>query len=232
MEDHNVAQVAAYLHVTPAQIIKMASRGLLPGRRVGGDWVFNEAEIHHWLEEKIGASDSEELYKVQQVVDRVTGESTDRMLSGLCTPDTISVPLQARTRGSVVRSMCELVSNSGLMWDAPAMAEAVQAREKMHPTALDCGVALLHPRRPQTSILADSVIAMGISPNPLPFSDSGHLTDIFFLICSYDDTAHLRILARLSRLIANRDMLDGLRACDSVADAWQCFREAEAALAD
>ncbi|MBL6725943.1 MAG: helix-turn-helix domain-containing protein, partial [Rubripirellula sp.] len=63
MEDHNVAQVAAYLHVTPAQIIKMASRGLLPGRRVGGDWVFNEAEIHHWLEEKIGASDSEELYK-------------------------------------------------------------------------------------------------------------------------------------------------------------------------
>lgn len=231
MEDHNVAQVAAYLHVTPMQVIKMASRGLLPGRRVGGDWVFNEAEIHHWLEEKIGASNPEELSKVQQVVDRVTGESTDRVLSQLCTPETIAVPLQARTRGSVIRSMCQLVSNSGLMWDAPAMAEAVQAREKMHPTALDCGVALLHPRRPQTSILADSVIALAISSNPLPFSDSGQLTDIFFLICSYDDPSHLRILAKLSRLIANQEMLEGLRACDSVSDAWKCFHEAEAGLA-
>jgi PTS system nitrogen regulatory IIA component len=126
--------------------------------------------------------------------------------------------------------MCELVAKSGLMWDSPAMAEAVQAREQMHPTALDCGVALLHPRRPQTSILADSVIAMAISPNPLPFSDSGHLTDIFFLICSYDDTSHLRILAKLSRLIADGEMLDGLRACQSVADAWKCFHEAELAL--
>ncbi|MCH1494080.1 MAG: PTS sugar transporter subunit IIA [Rubripirellula sp.] len=230
MEDHNVAQIAAYLHVTPAQVIKMASRGLLPGRRVGGDWVFNEAEIHHWLEEKIGASGSDELHKVQQVVDRVTGSSADRVLSELCTLETIAVPLNARTRGSVIRSMCELVAKSGLMWDSPAMAEAVQAREQMHPTALDCGVALLHPRRPQTSILADSVIAMAISPNPLPFSDSGQLTDIFFLICSYDDTSHLRILARLSRLIADGEMLDGLRACQSVADAWKCFHEAELAL--
>ena len=230
MEDHSVAQVAAYLHVSPAQVIKMASRGLLPGRRVGGEWVFNQAEIHHWLEEKIGASDSEELTKVQSMVDRVTDQSGERILAELCTPETIAVPLNARTRGSVIRSMCDLVAKSGLMWDAPAMSEAVKAREKMHPTALDCGVALLHPRRPQTSILADSVIAMAISPNPLPFSDTGQLTDIFFLICSYDDRSHLRILARISRLISDRSMLDGLRACDSVADAWQCFREAELAL--
>ena len=231
-EDHNVAQVATYLHLTPGQVIKMASRGVLPGRRVGGEWVFNQAEIHHWLEERIGASDSDELSKVQEVIDRVTDHSSDRVLSELCTPETIAVPLNARTRGSVIRSMCELASKSGLMWDAPAMAEAVQARETMHPTALDCGVALLHPRRPQTSILADSVVALAISPTPLPFSDSGHLTDIFFLICSYDDPSHLRILAKLSRLVSDSGMLEGLRECDSVADAWKCFQEAEQALED
>ncbi|MDB4679231.1 PTS sugar transporter subunit IIA [bacterium] len=230
MEDHSVAQIAAYLHLTPVQVIKMASRGLLPGRRVAGDWLFNEAEIHHWLEERIGASDSEDLHKVQQVVDRVTGESVDRAICEICTPETIAVPLNARTRGSVIRAMCELSSKSGLMWDAPAMAEAVQARESMHPTALDCGVALMHPRRPQTSILADSVVALAVSPTALPFSDSGHLTDIFFLICSYDDPSHLRILSQLSRLIANSEMLDGLRACESVADAWRCLKEAEEAL--
>jgi PTS system nitrogen regulatory IIA component len=126
--------------------------------------------------------------------------------------------------------MCELAAQSGLMWDAAAMAEAVQAREQMHPTALDCGVALLHPRRPQASILADSVLALGVCPSPIPFSDSGHLTDIFFLICSYDDASHLRILAKLSRMIAEGELLVGLRGCQSAAEAWDCLHEAEEAL--
>ncbi len=230
MEDFDVARLAEYLHVTPDQVTRMAVRGRLPGRRVGGDWRFNEAEIHHWLEERIGVSDMDELNKVQRVIDRVVGETLDRPLSELCTPETTAVPLNARTRGSVIRAMCELASRSGLLWDAAAMAEAVQAREQMHPTALDCGVALLHPRRPQSSILSDSVVAMAVCPSPIPFSDSGQLTDIFFLICSYDDASHLRILAKLSRLIADGEILAGLRACSTVAEAWECLKESEEAL--
>jgi PTS system nitrogen regulatory IIA component len=230
MEDLDVARLADYLHVTPDQVIHMAVRGRLPGRRVSGEWRFNEAEIHHWLEARIGASDLEELNRVQRVLDRASGNAVSRSISQLCAPETIAVPLNARTRGSVIRSMCELAAQSGLMWDAVAMAEAVQAREQMHPTALDCGVALLHPRRPQTSILADSVVALGVCTTPIPFSDSGHLTDVFFLICSYDDASHLRILAKLSRLIAEGEMLAGLRGCQSSAEAWECLREAEEAL--
>ena len=203
MEDLDVATLADYLHVTPDQVTRMADRGKLPGRKVSGQWRFNEAEIHHWLEERIGVSDSEELTRVQRVLDRVAGDGNDRPISELCTVETIQVPLNARTRGSVIRSMSDLATKSGLMWDASAMGEAVKAREQMHPTALESGVALLHPRRPQTSILADSVIALAVCPAPIPFSDSGQLTDIFFLICSYDDATHLRILARLSRLMTS-----------------------------
>jgi PTS system nitrogen regulatory IIA component len=71
---------------------------------------------------------------------------------------------------------------------------------------------------------------MAICSSPIPFSDSGHLTDIFFLICSYDDAAHLRILAKLSRLIADGELLNGLRTCQTVPEAWECLREAEEAL--
>ena len=231
MEDLDLAQIAQYLHITPAQVEKMAVRGRLPGRRVGGQWRFNEAEIHHWLEEQIGASDdSVELARVQRVVDRMTDESQDRELHELCTIDTIEIPLRARTRGSVIRAMCDLVAKSGLMWDAGAMAEAVKSREKMHPTALDCGVALLHPRRPQTSILADTVVGLAVSQAPIPFSDAGHMTDVFFLICSYDDSAHLRTLAKISRLIAIDSFLDRLRACETASEAWHCLQEADVML--
>jgi len=228
MEDLDVAKLAEYLHLTPDQVAKMAMRGRLPGRRVGGEWRFSEAEIHHWLEERIGLSDEEGLDKVQRVLDRAaSGKAEDRAIHELCTIETVEVPLNARTRGSVIRSMSKLAAKSGMMWDAPTMTEAVQAREQMHPTALDNGVALLHPRRPQTSILADSVIALAVCPSAIPFSDSGHLTDIFFLICSYDDESHLRILAKLSRLITKPELLDGLRASESPKEAWLCLRDAE-----
>ncbi len=228
MEDLDVARLADYLHLTPDQVTRMAVRGKLPGRRVGGEWRFSEAEIHHWLEERIGVSDPEELSRVQRVLDRAaTGEVADRPLSELCTVETIAVPLNARTRGSVMRSMCDLAARSGLMWDAPAMAEAVKAREQMHPTALDNGVALLHPRRPQSSILADSVIALAVCPSPIPFADQGQLTDIFFLICSYDDAAHLRILAKLSRMVSDAEFLADLRHSETPAEAWNWLEAAE-----
>ncbi len=54
MEDLDIAKLADYLHLTPPQVSKMALRGRIPARKVGGEWRFNEAEIHHWLEEQIG----------------------------------------------------------------------------------------------------------------------------------------------------------------------------------
>ena len=228
VEDLDVAQLAAYLHVTPDQVTKMVVRGKIPGRKVGGAWRFSEAEIHHWLEDRIGASEGEELEKVQAVLDRAKDAAvSDRSISELCTVDTIAVPMNARTKGSVIRSVCDLATQSGMMWDAVAMAEAVTAREQMHPTALDCGVALLHPRRPQTSILADSVIALGVCSASIPFADRGQLTDVFFLICSYDDTVHLRILAKLSRMITQTEMLPQIRSSDSAHEAWCAIEQAE-----
>lgn len=229
MEDLDIPQLAIYLHVTPDQVKKMVERGNLPGRKVGGDWRFNEAEIHHWLEERIGLSDAQELDQVRAVLHR-RSDAQPRQLAEMCTVETIAAPFAARTRGSVIRNMANLASQTGMLWDAPAMAEAVAEREKLHPTALDNGVALLHPRRPQTSILADSVLALGICQAGLPFAGRGHLTDIFFLICSYDDTSHLRILAKLSRLVANEDFLAGLRQSDSPGDAWALLHEAESAI--
>jgi len=232
MEDLDVPKLAEYLHLTPEQVQKMAVRGRLPGRRVGGKWRFSEAEIHHWLEEQIGVSDADELVKVQRVLNRASGQRAERPVRDLFSIETTAIPLNARTRGSVIRSMCDLAAQSGLMWDAPAMAEAVKAREKMHPTALDCGVALLHPRRPQTSILADSVVALAVCPSAMPFSDTGHLTDIFFLICSYDDASHLRILAKLSRMVADGQLLKNLRGSESAAEAHDYICQAEEAIDD
>lgn len=231
-KEFDVDQLAAYLHLTPPQVSKLASRGKLPGRRIGGQWRFPESEIHHWLEEKIGLSDSVELDKVEKMLVRnARGAEEPQALSEYMSLESIAIPLDARTRSSVIREMSQLAAASGLLWDSAAMAEAVLERENLHPTALENGVAMLHPRRPQASILAEPVIALGISYQPIPFGNAqGHLTDVFFLICSTDDRVHLRILARLSRLITEPEWLAHLRTCESPAEALDWIRQGEVEL--
>jgi PTS system nitrogen regulatory IIA component len=209
----------------------MADRGKLPGRKISGQWRFAEAEIHHWLEDRIGLSDEEELVQVESVLDRHRGERAEVVsLAKMLPLNAIAVPLQARTRGSVIGEMAQLAAQTGLLWDPERMAEAVREREGLHPTALDIGVALLHPRRPMPAILAEPFLALGRTYQGVPFGGAhGGLTDLFFLILSTDDRGHLRTLARLSRLLSDSTTLEGLRCCESPASTldWIALREAE-----
>jgi nitrogen PTS system EIIA component len=229
--DFDIESLAAYLHMSPAAVTKLADRGKVPARRVAGEWRFSSAEIHHWLEDRIGLSDDEALLQMEGALDRVTeSDVAEVAITQLLRPEAIEVPLDARTRGSVVVKMCELAARTHLLWDTAKMAEAVRAREEMHSTALDNGVALLHPRRPMPAILAEAVLALGISSGGIPFGTGGRLTDIFFLICSTSDHEHLRILARLSRVINDQDFLARLRTAESAAAVWRLVQERESSI--
>src|SRR5262245_39170936 len=228
--DFEPESLARYLHISPQQVLKMAERGSVPGRKIGGQWRFSQAEIHHWLEERIGAAGEADLAHVQELLDKAAEqkEPATVRISELLAPEAIPIPLDARTRSSVIKSMVELAARTGHLWDAAEMAEAVEARENLHPTALDNGVALLHPRRPLGQILAEPLLALGRTSGGLPFgSERGRLTDLFFLICSVDDSQHLRTLARLSRLLATAGFLEALRSAESAEEAMTAVREFE-----
>jgi PTS system nitrogen regulatory IIA component len=233
-DDFDIDRLAAYLHMMPAAVAKLAERGKLPGRRVGGDWRFSAAEIHHWLEDRIGLSDDDQLAQMEGALDRSadTAAVEEVSISALLKPEAIEVPLQARTRASVIAKMSQLAARTHLLWDPEKMAEAVRAREEMHSTALDNGVALLHPRRPMPAILAEAVLALGITPGGIPFGSSGRLTDIFFLICSTSDHQHLRILARLSRVINDLDFLTALRDAADAGTLHRLVLERESMIRD
>jgi nitrogen PTS system EIIA component len=231
-DDFDIDRLATYLHMMPDAVTRLAERGKLPGRRVAGEWRFSAAEIHHWLEDRIGLSDDEALAHMEGALDKASKEADIEQVSiaSLLHPEAIEIPLDARTRGSVIVRMTELAARTHLLWDPAKMAEAVRAREEMHSTALDNGVALLHPRRPMPAILAEAVLALGIAPRGIPFGSSGRLTDVFFLICSTSDHEHLRILARLSRVINDQDFLTEARAAPDPASLHELIQTREATI--
>jgi PTS system nitrogen regulatory IIA component len=227
----DVASLAAYLHMMPAQISRLAERGKLPGRRVAGQWVFSQPEVSRWLEDRMGVSDDDELAAIETNLRRQHRGAGEIDLAQLLAPESVAVPLLARTHRSVITAMCELAANTGMLWDPQRMADAVAEREAMAPTALEHGVALLHPRRPQPSILGQAVLALGITSQGIPFGGlGGGLTDVFFLIAATSDQEYLRTLARLSRVINDRDWLNQLRAADDPQAARQLVLDRDAAL--
>lgn len=226
--DFDIDTLAAYLHLTPAQVARMADRGRLPGRKISGQWRFSKSDIHHWLEDRIGASADDDLTEVENLLDRTGPDDDEISIFQMLPLEAIAVPLQARTRSSVISKMAELAANTGMLWDPEKMADAVRNRENLHPTALENGVALLHPRRPLPSILAEPFLALGITGQGIPFGQSsGRMTDVFFLICSTDDRGHLRTLARLSRLIADEGCLSAIRHAASGLEVREIIQQHE-----
>ncbi|HYO24415.1 MAG TPA: PTS sugar transporter subunit IIA [Lacipirellulaceae bacterium] len=230
-DDFDLAALAAYLHMMPAQVSRLVERGHLPGRRVGGAWRFSRPEVSQWLEQRIGASDDHELAAMETNLERADRTSGDVCLGDLLLPEAVAIPLPARTRGSVIAAMCQLAAETGLLWDAQKMAEAVTAREAMASTALDNGVALLHPRRPQASILGQAVMALGVTSGGIPFGGArGALTDVFFLLAATSDHEHLRVLARVSRVVNDLPWLAALRAAPDAAAARRLVLDRDATI--
>jgi PTS system nitrogen regulatory IIA component len=72
------------------------------------------------------------------------------------------------------------------------------------------------------------VLAYGRTLSGIPFgAPQGELTDLFFLICCRDDRTHLRVLARLTRLILRPGFLDSLRETETAAESYEKIVQAE-----
>jgi PTS system nitrogen regulatory IIA component len=216
--------LAKYLHLHPEQVQKMAERGKLPGRRVANQWRFDKTEIFHWFENRIGLSDEEELKQVEKILDRQSAGSTPAAvkLSDYLTPELILIPSLSRSKVSLINDLCEFLAQQGRLWEPIKMANAIRAREDLHSTALENGVALLHPRRPQPQWIDSPFVALTKVDAGLPCGGPrGVLTKIFFLIASDEDGFHLKILARISRLLSQPDLIQQVLQSQSAQDAFE-----------
>ena len=222
----DMEQLAAYLQRDVREVGKLASRGHLPGHRVGGEWRFAKAEINHWLETQLPSYTEKELTAVEKVGRRTADGAP--LIPELLSEASVAVPLVATTKSSVLRELVTLAEQSWQIFDVEAVREAVRAREDIASTALPNGVAIPHPRRPLPQALGESVLAYGRTSSGIAFgAPMGGLTDIFFLVCCRDDSTHLRVLARLTRMLMQPGFLDMLRAAETPGETWDLLVNAE-----
>ncbi len=209
------------------EIERLASRGRIPGRKTEGGWLFHEREITQWLERELREYTDPELKALEESI-RSEDLQSEIPVCSLLTPETVEVPLDARTKRSVLESLVEVAGRTWQVWEPAKMLAAVQEREEVLSTAFAGGVAVPHPRNPLPQCLGGPVIAFGRTSQGIPYGapDRG-LTDLFFLVLCRDSRTHLQVLARLGRMFQADDFLDSLREAETAAEAYEKICEAD-----
>ena len=219
-----IDEIARHIGMDAREVKKMADRGLLPGRLIGGEWRFNRIQMLEWLQREMHSLDRRHI----QNLDRAMSETGDEaIISCYLATEGIDMNLPARSRPSVIRELVVLAEKTGMVYDRAEVLEALEERESLASTALPGGIALPHPRNPLPYATAEPLLCLARVPSGIAYgAPDGRLSDLFVLVCCHDERQHLLSLARLA-LLFNGDLPDRLREIDDSAEALECILETE-----
>jgi len=141
----------------------------------------------------------------------------------------VVLELRGRRRDDI---LSELIGHIPALHDRPAdqqrLLEALKEREELCSTSVGDGIAIPHARNALIGLVDRPVIVFGRNADGLPFgSVDGSLVRLFFLVVAPNVTLHLQTLARLSRLLRNPQVRQGLLSAESVSRVLSLIRVTE-----
>ena len=140
-------------------------------------------------------------------------------LSEYLEPELVLTDLEADGVEGAITAMVDAVHRARPLDDPEGVKRAVLQRESSHTTALGNRVALPHATVPG---IDRARVLVAVAPDGVPFGPDGESPSerLFFLLLSPLEEAgtHIKLLARIVRLVRRRDFVDALLDADS-ADA-------------
>ena len=221
---------AKHVGMDARDVRRLADRGKLPAQKVGGNWRFSRARVTEWLQQEMSQLDERRLVEVERAMsaglEGGTIEDTT-FVTDLIGPEGVDLALPANTRASLLRELVRLAERTQLLYDAQGLHFALEERESLCSTALPNGVAIPHPRQPMPYVSAEPFICVARVPKGIGFgSPDRRLTHLFVLICCHDDRHHLRVLARLMRIL-DGDTIDRALEAEEVEELLAMLIEKE-----
>jgi nitrogen PTS system EIIA component len=134
-------------------------------------------------------------------------------LSDYLRSDFVLPHLQARDVDGILQ---EVSKRAGALGVAPGklIAEKLLERERTHTTVMGSGLAIPHATVPG---LTEPVIGVALSRDPVEFGPSGSdPVRVFMVLLSPPghERVHVKLLARICRLMRHENFLDQLEAAD------------------
>jgi len=125
-------------------------------------------------------------------------------------PDAIEPDMKAETKTDAIRELVAMLKKTGSISEGDSVARVVLEREELGTTGIGEGIAVPHGK---SDVVDKLVAAFGRSEKGIDFgSIDNRPVHLIFLLVAPSDSAgpHLMALARISRLLKNREFREGL----------------------
>lgn len=149
-------------------------------------------------------------------------------LTDILSEERVTTQLTAVSKDEALRALSQLftLADSGL--DEAAVYDVLSERERLASTGIGSGVAIPHGR---IGALDRLRAAVAISPSGIPFDaiDGGPVRIVVGVLAPQHHTGdHLRVLARVSRLLRSREVRESLLAAQTPREAFDIIARADA----
>ncbi len=131
--------------------------------------------------------------------------------------------LEAGDRGLTLQALGRILEEEGLVPSGEEVARALAEREDAHSTALGQGIALPHAVLP---FLSDPLLLVASTVTPVPFGpEEEDGVDLLFLLLSPPGRQgeHIKLLARICRLVRHPEFLEELRGAEDSETLYQAI---------
>ena len=221
-----LTELANYLKVAEKTVVRMAREGKIPGTKVASQWRFMRSKVDQWLEQRMEPNLEGNLFNLLKVAPEVVP------VSRLVSPELMTFQIKPGSVKEVLEQLTAPLEGQDLIRDTSGYLQMLVDRENLHSTAIAPHVAIPHARSPAEAGLKRSALVVGICPEGTDFNaDDKEKTHAFLLICSEDDMIHLRLLAKISKLLSKPKVIDRLIACTSSEQVIALLAETEWKLA-
>ncbi len=140
-------------------------------------------------------------------------------------PTAVIEELKATTKEAVLEELASVLPHTGRNGDWEKMVKVLMAREKLGSTGIGDGIAIPHGK---ISGLDHLMIAFGRSKKGVDYNAmDGKPVYLFFLLMAPEDSPgqHLKVLARISRLLKDEAVRKKLIGAKSTAELYRVIAE-------
>jgi len=142
-------------------------------------------------------------------------------------PAFIKVPLNSSKKEDAIKELIGVLEGHDIFSDPEAIFQAVIEREKIGTTGVGREVAIPHCKKKECKKFA---IALGLTSNGIDFSsiDEKPVKIIFLLVGPEENPGmHIRLLSRISRLIAKEQLREKLLQVSESVAAYTLLKDEE-----
>lgn len=146
-------------------------------------------------------------------------------ISDMLKKEYIIEELMAKTQREVLAELSSVFLRADNVFDHQAMVTVLLEREKLGSTGIGEGVAIPHGKVPD---IGELMISFGRSKHGVDFNAlDGKPVHLFFLLVAPEDTTgkHLRVLAKLSRMLKSNGFKKSLMESRTVDDLYRTIVE-------